>query len=161
MDHIYSATRSDLVRFWSKISFGEQCWLWQAAILEAGHGTFHAGDKTVLAHRYMFFLWNGPIPDKLEVCHKCDNPSCVKPAHLFLSTNTGNAQDMVRKGQHTKHSKMTLEIAKEIRERYGPLLGTGVKRPKHLITKKQLAEEYGVREHVIECILYRQTFNFD
>jgi len=75
------------------------CWNWLACILPSGYGQFYLNGKHYAAHRASWELYNGVIPDKLFVLHKCDNRRCVNPEHLFLGTTTDNMRDMVKKGR--------------------------------------------------------------
>jgi hypothetical protein len=75
-------------------------WEWTAALNNIGYGMFRwASNKMRSAHRVSYELFNGPIPDGMAVCHKCDNPKCVNPKHLWVGTLKQNAQDMVAKGR--------------------------------------------------------------
>ena len=89
-------------RFESKICKTETCWLWTAGRTEAGYGTFWLEGKTRLAHRVSWELHKGPMPDGLDVLHRCDNPPCVNPDHLFLGEQLDNMQDMFLKGRARK-----------------------------------------------------------
>jgi hypothetical protein len=89
-------------RFWPKVDRGagpDACWPWTASTTH-GYGQIGVpGTRPHKAHRVAWELTNGPIPDGLLVCHRCDNPPCCNPAHLFLGTNADNMRDMVAKGR--------------------------------------------------------------
>lgn len=93
-----NATPAD--RFWQKVRKSDGCWEWTARVSPEGYGEFW-DDRNVRAHRFSWSLVNGPIPDGLMVCHRCDNPRCVRPDHLFLGTNRENIRDMMAKGRHS------------------------------------------------------------
>ena len=85
-------------RFLSKIAFGDHCWEWQGWCQPNGYGVFDVKPRKHLAHRAAYALFVGPVPD-LSVLHRCDNPRCVRPGHLFLGTAQDNSDDMVAKGR--------------------------------------------------------------
>lgn len=98
-------------RFWPKVDRSNgpnKCWLWTGALHSSGYGLIHRGGRgngNIRTHRLAWELTNGPIPPGLHVCHRCDNPQCVNPAHLFLGTRSDNMRDMFTKGRnvHTAH----------------------------------------------------------
>lgn len=81
-------------RFWSKVEKSDGCWIWTAARNRAGYGKFYCRGAMRTATRVLWELITGTaVPDELFVCHRCDNPPCVRPDHLFLGTNTQNQVD--------------------------------------------------------------------
>ena len=87
---------------------GDGCWNWGGYLMKKNYGFTRIGgrgSKGVLAHRLSWMLHFGEIPDGLHVCHKCDNPSCVRPDHLFLGTNQDNILDRVAKKRSSTHLK--------------------------------------------------------
>jgi hypothetical protein len=83
-------------RFWPKVRKDRGCWVWTGATTTTGYGRL-SGQP---AHRLSWEIHHGPIPAGLFVCHRCDNPGCVRPDHLFLGTHEANMADMVAKGRH-------------------------------------------------------------
>ena len=104
-------------RFWAKVDKTDTCWVWVGATFrESGYGQIAVGPKKRRANRVAWELTYGEIPKGMLVCHKCDNPSCVRPDHLFLGTHRDNCNDMMSKQRCDR--VLSWDLAKEIRERY-------------------------------------------
>lgn len=93
-------------RFWSKVAiipYDKGCWIWTASTGSGGYGQigrWKECDPPVGAHVASWILNRGPVPYGVCVLHKCDNPICVNPDHLFLGSMSDNTADMMRKGRH-------------------------------------------------------------
>lgn len=89
----------DKARFWTKVAVTDYCWEWSANRCQDGYGMFKLNGKDVKASRVAYAIVNGEIPADLHVLHKCDNPCCVNPDHLFTGTHQDNMLDRQRKGR--------------------------------------------------------------
>jgi hypothetical protein len=85
--------------FWSLVDRGGDCWLWLGRKNSTGYGALGRKYPDERAHRYAWLITHGPIPDGLWVLHRCDNPPCVRPEHLFLGDALANARDRDAKGR--------------------------------------------------------------
>ena len=95
-------------RFFSKVRKTRGCWLWTGSQTKRGYGQLKALRRRWQAHRLSWFIHRGMIPEGLQVLHRCDNPACVKPAHLFLGTHLDNIKDKVSKHrQAVAHQKLS------------------------------------------------------
>lgn len=93
-------------RFWRKVDKTGDCWVWTGSVTPRGYGTFfliHPHVRTG-AHQYSAMLHFGMFDRRLKVLHRCDNPPCVRPDHLFLGTMADNSKDMVSKGRHGRYN---------------------------------------------------------
>lgn len=158
-------------RFWSKVNKTEGCWEWTASTSRNGYGIFWLPNPRRMhcAHRVSWIIENGPIQDGMFVCHKCDNPRCVRPDHLFLGTAADNVHDMIekgrqvwpgaprgnkngmrlhpesaRRGESNHNSKITTEIVRTIRSSSEPA--------------SALAKRYGVTKANITLIRRREAW---
>lgn len=88
-----------LNRLLSKTKKTNTCWIWLGAKNPKGYGRIKINKKLYSPHRIMFELFYGKILGVYDVCHKCDNPSCINPDHLFLGTRSDNMKDAYNKGR--------------------------------------------------------------
>lgn len=88
-----------ILKFMRSIEFKNDCWIYRKGKDRKKYGRFYIGHKSLGAHRVSYLIFKGEIDDGLFVCHKCDNPSCVNPDHLWLGNNEQNMKDMDRKGR--------------------------------------------------------------
>lgn len=135
-----------------------KCWLWTASTSH-GYGLIGYNGKLLSPHRVIYQNLVQPIPVGLSVLHKCDNPSCVNPDHLFLGTHADNMQDMANKGRSNKGkpnlknkgenhgmAKLTQKQVKAIRFLY----------KNSPMSQKELAEKFGVHQVHISRIVLRK-----
>lgn len=123
-----SRKRDLFERLWEKVDVKaeSECWEYKEYRNQDGYGVITTvGDKKILTHRVAFMSKNGIIPDGMRILHKCDNPPCCNPNHLFLGTQADNVRDMHQKGRATKvqgekshKAKLTNEEVLEIRATY-------------------------------------------
>lgn len=121
-------------RFWKSVNKTDDCWLWTASLDKDGYGKFYVNGKHIRAHAYSFTLHTGESTTGKMVCHSCDNPTCVRPDHLWLGTSKENNHDAINKGprpawfmvnpeqrargSHSGTSKLTESQVLEIRARF-------------------------------------------
>lgn len=91
-------------RYWDNVDqkSDNECWEWKAAKTKAGYGIIYYDKKNRFAHRLSLEFQGINIPEKMYVCHKCDNPPCVNPNHLYVGTPYQNSQDKVNRNRHPK-----------------------------------------------------------
>lgn len=135
-------------RFWAKVDArsDDECWPWIGSRNRDGYGTFGlASRKTVLAHRFAYATTVGE-PMRQNVLHRCDNPPCCNPAHLFLGDQAANVADAIAKGRWGHRGpfhKLSLEIHEEIVRAY---LAGG-------ISQSALGRKFGVSQATISSII--------
>lgn len=139
-----------LARFWDNTTKTDQCWEWTGwRTGKMRYGAMQVRGKILPAHRFSYIVHHGPIPDGLCVCHRCDNPGCVNPAHLFLGTKGDNNRDMMSKGRirHGRKAKLIPAQIQQIRKKYA----AGCR-------QKDLAREFGVSPQNICMIVANATW---
>lgn len=135
-------------RFWSKVQKSDGCWEWQGQRNHKGYGEISINNKWLKAHRYSWSLANGSIPSGMQVCHTCDNRACVRPAHLFVGTNSDNQRDAVQKGRGPS-AKVSPSEVRAIRG----LFGQG-------LTAREIGTRFGVSASVIQRIKDRKAYAY-
>ena len=130
------------------------CWEWTAYRNALGYGVIRYAKKTWLAHRLSYTARVGAIPTGILVCHRCDNPACIRPDHLVLGTDLDNNRDMQWRGRANKSrgvghlgSKLTEDEVRAIRAE-NPIYGYAI----------ALAEQYKVSVSAIQKIRQQKTW---
>lgn len=139
-------------RFWKRVTKTEGCWLWEGTI-RGGYGSLQVSRIRTMAHRYSWSLKFGEIPKGAQILHKCDNPLCVNPDHLFPGTQGENIADMIEKdrqakGERNASSKLKETDVIEIRDKYA----SGV------WSLSGLAADYGVSIHTVYMAVKHRTW---
>lgn len=143
-------------RLWSRVTRTDDCWTWDGYTTDAGYGQIGRGLKSeglALTHRVAWETTHGAIPTGLGVLHRCDNPPCVRPDHLFLGTPADNSQDMAAKGRggsakgpaHSNARLTTVEV-EQIRD----LDAAGCDR-------KWIAQQYAITPQHVGAIARRDS----
>lgn len=97
-DQMHGATIQE--RWSANVERSSGCWEWSGYRDPNGYGRMNIGDRPILAHRVSWEIHNGPITSKQHVLHRCDNPPCVRPEHLFLGDQVANTADKMAKKRH-------------------------------------------------------------
>lgn len=142
---------------WSRLNRNAPggCWLFpKVDRLGYGHFTSHA--PLTKAHRAAWIFTHGPIPDGLDVCHKCDVRNCCNPEHLWLGTEVENCGDARAKkrtvwGDKNMHATLTNDQVREIRKAF-------VRTSRRHSNTNELAAKYGVKRGVIYSAVTRRSW---
>lgn len=141
-------------KFWSKVQKTDECWNWVGS-LRGRYGDFYWKGDRMAAHRFVWELSFGPIPAGLCVLHKCDNPKCVRPEHLFVGTVGDNTRDMIKKGrgrvnkqygEDNAHARLTEAQVRKIKQLKGD------------IGQRRLAEMFAISVSNIQMIHTGRTW---
>lgn len=143
-------------RVWGKVQKGQpdECWPWTGRRNAQGYGTTKVGNNFWLVTRLIWTWQHGEIPEGMCVLHRCDNPTCVNPAHLWLGTRTDNNRDRDRKGRYHGgrgerqwKAKLTETDVKAIRQAGANGIATG-----------KLAAQFSVSTSTIRYVVQRTTW---
>jgi hypothetical protein len=154
---LFGLNAAQIARFWSKVDRSggaSACWEWRAHRNHHGYGQFGTGKRrsgskgTALAHRIAYALSYGDFPATLDVLHRCDNPCCCNPAHLFLGDHDANMADMAAKhripyGESHYHAKLTDAQTREIRRLYGS----------GRMLQREIGQRYGIAQQTVSKIV--------
>lgn len=139
--------------FWNNVKKSDTCWVYGKSSSRWNYGHVTINGKSVLAHRMSYTIHYGDIPNGMIVCHKCDNPPCINPDHLFLGAHKDNSIDMSNKGRGSlkrgeKHpgAKLKEEDVKEIFKLSGQL------------SQRAIAEKFNVTQGLVQRILKHKTW---
>lgn len=144
------ATDEDRLRSYGWTVTESGCWEWDGRRDKKGYGVLclHA-QRQVFAHRTAFAVWVGELDPKLSVCHRCDNPPCINPEHLWQGTERDNKVDMATKGRGNT-ARLTPLAVQELRALYTAPFDRGL--------VPRLAKQYGVSTSAIRAVLHGRTW---
>lgn len=135
------------------------CWEWTGTRHNFGYGQFGVDGGTMGAHRYSYKLHNDGIPDGAHICHKCNNPPCVNPDHLYAGSPKSNAQDAIeagsfphegstKSGEENRHSHINNDDVRKMRERYA----------NSDVTYTELSDEYDISMGAVSRMIRGESY---
>ena len=152
-DDNYPVLASDMERFAKKYVIDQRsgCWLWTASKHKQGYGVLNVAGKSRRAHRVAYQAFKGRCPGEFLVCHRCDNPSCVNPDHLFLGTQKQNVADAVRKGRAIRGERVAAGklTESEVRKILSDTRPT-----------REIANDFGVARQSVNAIKTRKSWRY-
>lgn len=142
-------------RLYAQVFKTESCWIWLGALDRNKYGRLRARGRDHYAHRLAWEFEHGPITTDFYLCHKCDNPLCIRPSHLFLGTQKQNIQDAktkdrLAKGERHGRVKLTEHQVLEARQKY----------KSGGITHQALAHEYGVSRQTMTSAITGKNWSY-
>lgn len=144
--HTWAMTAEERFHHFTEKSDG--CWVWRGAKNTRHYGLFYYEGRTIGAHRYSYALHYGEFPDDLYVCHSCDNPCCVNPAHLFLGTAADNSRDRDEKGRGVHPNGDAHHLSKITNSQVAEIISM-----KGLMTQKTIAKIFGIDQSHVSRIM--------
>ena len=146
-------------RFWDKVqkTKKDKCWIWLACKDKNGYGQFYLNGKSEKSHRVSYMLANRcSILKNFNILHKCDNPCCVNPKHLFLGTQKDNVKDMIHKGRRSDtkgnangHAKINDQDVIEIKRLFH----------EDKLNQTQISQLYPINNRMISRIITGQAWS--
>lgn len=154
-----------VIRFWRSVNqegpvcprLG-RCWVWTKHLGRRNKGIIWVGGQPIYASRFSYEQFVGEIPEGMYVCHKCDNPHCVRPSHLFVGSQDDNMKDMKSKGRANRPTGETNGRAKLTDEAVNFIRSNYVARSPEF-SQSRLAAMFNVSVITIQQVLYRKRWN--
>lgn len=146
---------SKFLRFLPSDVAPNECWLWRGPVGSKGYGNLQIREDVWSAHRLSYAMHHGDLPADRFICHHCDNPPCVNPAHLYAGTPQDNINDKVARGrladplpgELNPNAKLTAAQVAAIRERIA--LGS---------TQRAVGREFGIAQSHVGRIVRREAW---
>lgn len=140
-----------IARFWRNVQkTPDGCWIWSGNVASHGYGRLGVPGRTqIRAHRLSWLIHRGDIPEHLTVCHSCDVPACVNPAHLRLDSQKGNLRESVRKGRKRTWGLQRLDAEQVLAIRAAVAGGA---------LHREVAATFGVSRNHISTIINRKVW---
>lgn len=147
-------------RFLAKVRIADSgCWEWTGHLDKDGYGTIsygpHGAQVKVRAHRWAYERWVAPIPEGLLVCHRCDNPPCVNPDHLFTGTQSDNVRDSVQKGR--KNPPIGSRNGRAVLDEDTVRLIRSLHIPRKM-SYRRIAKQLGLGEGAVMAVIQRRNW---
>lgn len=131
----------------------DACWEWEGPRMnKGGYGVISTPIEKILAHRAAYEIFHGPVTAGLFVCHRCDNPPCCNPRHLFAGTPNDNIQDAIQKGRHAKGERLPQAKLTEADVRVIRLLSA------QGFTLTNIADRFGITNGAVSMIKNRKRW---